>query len=159
MQNTWHQKLLHDNHQKQTIPKKTSRFDRSHWTLPVELHAELQHTCPPLEQHRMIGKGCGYFGRKEEQGSAASPALKAGPGGCSWATPTWEMRDSCITWCPPARSSGYTLGAEKLPFISSFPRRSHSHSALKAVWSEYVFSGTPKVFPRGVGHCMKIFNF
>lgn len=58
--------------------------------LPMELDPELQHTCSNLEQHEMIGKGCGYFVRKQEQERAASPALKVRPGGCSWAAPSWN---------------------------------------------------------------------
>ena len=144
--------------------KKIFRLHRLHWTLPVELDPELQHTCSPLEQHQMIGKGCGYSGRQQEQESAASPALNAGPGGCSWATPSWKMRDSFITWCPSARYSAYMLGAGKLSFISQFPRQSQSHSGCYCfegcvVRQEYIFSGTPKVFSRDVGHGKKIFAF
>lgn len=52
-----------------------------HWTLPVGLDPELQQACSPLEQHQMIGKDCGCFGRKQEQESDASLAPNAGPGG------------------------------------------------------------------------------
>lgn len=70
--------------------KEILRLDRLHWVLPVELDPELQHTCSPLEQHEMIGKGCGYSERKQERERAPSLAPNAGPEGCSWATAKLE---------------------------------------------------------------------
>lgn len=66
---------LHDI--KHTKFKNNFRLGRLYWMLLTELDPELQHTCSHLEQHEMIGKGCGYFVRKQEQERAAPPALKA----------------------------------------------------------------------------------